>query len=110
MIHNGAAVILGAQEITGYNPYFQNNNFMYFTGVEVPDSILIIDGKHKESILFLVFRRGRLKQKILALTWSIALWNIQALKNVFPSSDLPVIFHNWPQVLMPFIRLLIPKN
>ncbi len=69
MIPDGAAIILGAQEITGYNPYFQNNDFMYFTGVEVPYSILIINRKHKESILFFIFRRGRLKQKILALTW-----------------------------------------
>lgn len=52
MIPDGAAIILGAQEIIGYNPYFQNNDFMYFAGVEIPHSILIVDGKNKESVLF----------------------------------------------------------
>ncbi len=52
MIPDGAAIILGAQDIIGYNPYFQNNDFMYFSGVEIPHSILVIDGKNKESVLF----------------------------------------------------------
>jgi Xaa-Pro aminopeptidase len=51
-IPDGAAIILGAQDIIGYNPYFQNNDFMYFSGVEIPHSILIINGKSKESVLF----------------------------------------------------------
>ncbi len=51
-IPDGAAIILGAQPVTGYHPYFQNNDFMYFCGVDIPDSILIINGKQKESILF----------------------------------------------------------
>lgn len=52
MIPDGATIILGAQDVVGYKPYFQNNDFMYFTGIEIPDAILIIDGKHKESVLF----------------------------------------------------------
>ncbi|MDH5386114.1 MAG: aminopeptidase P N-terminal domain-containing protein, partial [Candidatus Aminicenantes bacterium] len=52
MIPDGAAIILGAQDVIGYNPYFQNNDFMYFTGVEIPHSILIVNGKNKESVLF----------------------------------------------------------
>jgi len=52
MIPDGAVIILGAQDVTGYTAYFQNNNFMYFSGVEIPDSILIIDGKNRESVLF----------------------------------------------------------
>jgi Xaa-Pro aminopeptidase len=52
MIPDGAAIILGAQDVIGYNPYFQNNDFMYFAGVEIPHSILIVDGKNKESALF----------------------------------------------------------
>ncbi|NOR14401.1 MAG: M24 family metallopeptidase [Candidatus Aminicenantes bacterium] len=52
LIPDGAAIILGAQDITGYNPYFQNNDFMYFSGVEIPQSILIINGKQRECVLF----------------------------------------------------------
>ncbi|MHB8093370.1 MAG: aminopeptidase P N-terminal domain-containing protein [Candidatus Aminicenantales bacterium] len=51
-IPDGIAVILGAQPITGYNPYVQNNDFMYFSGVEIPDAILVVDGVNRESTLF----------------------------------------------------------
>ncbi|MFC1724785.1 aminopeptidase P N-terminal domain-containing protein [candidate division KSB1 bacterium] len=46
-ITDGIAVIIGSNEAK------QNSNFIYFTGVEEPFSILIIDGMKKESILFL---------------------------------------------------------
>jgi len=51
-IPDGIAIILGAKARVDYNEYYQNNDFMYFTGVEVPDAVLIIDGVRKESILF----------------------------------------------------------
>ena len=51
-IPDGIAVLLGAKSQVDYNEYYQNNDFMYFTGVEVPDAILIMDGIRKESILF----------------------------------------------------------
>lgn len=51
-IPDGIAVVLGAKPRVDYNEYFQNNDFMYFTGVEVPDAILIMDGIRKESTLF----------------------------------------------------------
>ena len=51
-ISDGVVIILGAQSQPGYNEFYQNNNFVYFTGVEIPNSVLIIDGKRKESVLF----------------------------------------------------------
>lgn len=51
-IPDGVAIILGAQLRVTYNEHYQNNDFMYFTGVEIPNAILIIDGIKKESILF----------------------------------------------------------
>ncbi len=51
-IPDGVAVILGARNVTGYWEFFQNNDFMYFCGVEVPNAVLIIDGVAKESLLF----------------------------------------------------------
>jgi len=50
-ISDGAAVILGAEPRVEYNEYFQNNDFMYLTGVEVPDAVLIVDGVSRESTL-----------------------------------------------------------
>ncbi len=46
-ISDGIALIIGSEGEK------QNSNFIYFTGVETPYSILIIDGMKKESILFL---------------------------------------------------------
>lgn len=51
-IPGGLAVIFGAQNVTGYTEYFQNNDLMYFSGVEIPNSILVIDAVNKDSILF----------------------------------------------------------
>jgi Xaa-Pro aminopeptidase len=51
-IPDGIAVILGARNVTGYWEFFQNNDFMYFCGVDVPNAALIIDGVAKESLLF----------------------------------------------------------
>ncbi len=51
-IPDGIAIVLGAKHRVDYNEYYQNNDFMYFTGVEVPDAILIIDGVRNESTLF----------------------------------------------------------
>jgi len=46
-IPDGIALIIGSEGEK------QNSNFIYFTGVEEPRSILLIDGMKKESILFL---------------------------------------------------------
>lgn len=51
-IPDGAVIILGALPPTGYNEFFQNNDFMYFSGVEIPNAMLIIDGKQKTTTLF----------------------------------------------------------
>ncbi len=52
-IPNGVAVILGATTPVSDNQFFQNNDFYYLTGVDIPNAVLITDGKNKESSLFL---------------------------------------------------------
>jgi Xaa-Pro aminopeptidase len=51
-IPEGVAIILGATTPAGDSHFFQTNDFYYFTGVSVPNAILIIDGLHKESHIF----------------------------------------------------------
>jgi Xaa-Pro aminopeptidase len=51
-IPDGVAIILGVQLRVTYNEHHQNNYFMYFTGVEIPNAILLINGIQKGSILF----------------------------------------------------------
>lgn len=50
-IGDGVAILLGAELTESYTKFRQDNNFYYLTGVEVPDAVLFIDGKNKQSIL-----------------------------------------------------------
>ncbi len=51
-IPDGVSIILSATTPTSDRQFYQNNDFFYFCGVEIPNAVLIIDGIHKESILF----------------------------------------------------------
>ncbi|HMK02771.1 MAG TPA: Xaa-Pro peptidase family protein [Ferruginibacter sp.] len=50
-IGDGVAVLVGAELPEAYIKFRQDNNFYYLSGVEVPDAVLIIDGKNKQSYL-----------------------------------------------------------
>jgi len=51
-IPDGVAIIFGARPIASYYRYSQSNDFMYLTGVGLPDAALIIDGQARSSTLF----------------------------------------------------------
>ena len=50
-IPDGVAILLGATPVTR-GEFFQSNDLMYFAGVEIPNAVLIIDGRSKTSTLF----------------------------------------------------------
>ena len=52
MIPDGIAIFRGATLPEGVSQFFQHNNMMYFTGLEIPDIVLIIDGVKRTSTLF----------------------------------------------------------
>src|ERR1043165_5767817 len=49
----GAALIAGAPETMGFDPFRQNNDFYYLCGVEVPHAYLLIDAARNQSTLYL---------------------------------------------------------
>ncbi len=51
-IPDGVAIILGATTPSGDREFRQGHDFAYFTGVEIPNAYLIIDGLRRESLLF----------------------------------------------------------
>lgn len=51
-IPGSVAIILGAATPASDNQFFQGSDFFYFTGVEIPNAVLIMDGMRKESTLF----------------------------------------------------------
>jgi len=51
-IPDGVAVLLGATTRADDNEFRQGHDFLYFTGLELPDAVLVVDGVRRESILF----------------------------------------------------------
>jgi len=58
-IGDGVAVLQGAAEYPSYVKFRQNNQFYYLTGVEVPRAIVVIDGRSKQTTLFVQPRDER---------------------------------------------------
>src|SRR6266850_2815218 len=58
-IGDGIAIIQGTTETANTLKFRQNNQFFYLTGVEVPRAILLVDGRAKQSTLFLPARNER---------------------------------------------------
>src|SRR3954453_21392747 len=52
-IGDGVAIVLGATEPPGEMPFRQNSQFFYLTGVAEPRAVAMIDGKTKQTTLFL---------------------------------------------------------
>jgi Xaa-Pro aminopeptidase len=53
-IGDGIAILQGTTERPGEQPFRQSNQFFYLTGVSEPRAIALLDGKTKETILFLL--------------------------------------------------------
>ena len=51
-IGDGVAVFLGASTPASDQDFRQGHDFVYLTGVQVPNAYLIVDGLRKESVLF----------------------------------------------------------
>jgi Xaa-Pro aminopeptidase len=51
-IPDGIIIIAGAKSRTDYYPFVQNNNFLYLTGVRIPNAYLVIDPSRNETVLF----------------------------------------------------------
>ena len=66
-VADGAAVVLGAQAPTAYVPFVQSNDFLYLTGVEAPSAALVVDGKRRESVLFLTLTERAARNDGLSL-------------------------------------------
>ena len=52
-IGDGVAIVLGTSEPPGEVPFRQNSQFFYLTGVAEPRAVVIVDGRSKQTTLFL---------------------------------------------------------
>ncbi len=83
-IPDGMAVILGAQPVAGYNPYVQNNDFMYLCGVEISNAILVVDGVTRETVLFFTMDERTAKGEGLSPDLIRKPREITGIEKVFP--------------------------
>jgi Xaa-Pro aminopeptidase len=86
-IPDGIAVILGAQLSGNYYPYFQNNDFFYLTGVEIPDAILVLDGARKSSLLFFTTTEDAARNEGIGLDLVKNPLEVTGVDRVLPYAD-----------------------
>lgn len=53
-IGDGVAILIGTTERPGEQPFRQGNQFFYLTGVAEPRAIAVLDGKTRETTIFLL--------------------------------------------------------
>jgi Xaa-Pro aminopeptidase len=61
-VGDGVAVVSGATEQPNYEKFKQNKHFFYLSGVEVPRALLLIDGRAKQTTLFLPPRNAGMER------------------------------------------------
>jgi Xaa-Pro aminopeptidase len=89
-IPDGIAIILGAKPITSYYSYYQNNDFMYLCGVEVPDAVLVIDGIRKESLLFFTATERSLRNEGISIDLLKNPQEVTGIERILPIEQLNV--------------------
>jgi Xaa-Pro aminopeptidase len=87
-IPDGTAVILGAQPVTNYYDYRQNNDFFYLCGVEAPSAVLIIDGVRKTSLLLFTATERSLRNEGLSIDILKNPQEVTGIDRVMPIEEL----------------------
>jgi len=83
-IPDGVAIILSATTLTSDRQFYQNNDFFYFCGVEIPNAVLIIDAIHKESILFFSISEEEAEGEGISLNLVRNPREVTGIEKVFP--------------------------
>ena len=87
-IPDGVAVILGAQPLTSYHHYYQNNDFLYLCGVEIPNAVLVIDGVQKQTILLYTANERSLRNEGLSIDILKDPTGVTGVDQVLPIEEL----------------------
>jgi len=87
-IPDGVAVILGAQPLTSYHHYYQNNDFLYLCGVEIPNAVLVIDGIKKQTILLFTANERSLRNEGLSIDILKDPTGVTGVDSVLPFEEL----------------------
>jgi Xaa-Pro aminopeptidase len=91
-IPDGIAVIFGAQPIASYYPYFQNNDFFYLTGVEIPNAVLMVDGIRKTSLLFFTTTEAAARNEGISVDLVKNPREVTGIQQVLPYENFTMMF------------------
>lgn len=91
------ALIQGAEEVQCFIIFRQSNTFYYLSGLESPSAYLMLDGKKRETILYLPHRdeeRERVEGQTLAYEDSELIKKITGVEQVRPIEKMATDFTN----------------
>jgi len=88
-IGDGVAIFLGAKTPSSDYQFYQNNDLIYFCGVEIPNAILAIDGQKKESLLFFTMSEREAEGEGLPLSLIREPQKVTGIEKVLPIEQFP---------------------
>ena len=109
-IGNGIAIMQGAELPEAYVKFRQDNNFYYLTGVEVPNAVLIINGKTKTSVLFVPDRiPGDIKDeaRIVPGAEAASLYKMNAVRSL---NNFTSALNGYASLNQPFYLITSPEE
>jgi Xaa-Pro aminopeptidase len=107
---NAIAIVQGAPSVRGFEVFRQSNEFYYLTGLEVPHSYLLIDGRSGKTTLYLPHRdaeRERNEGKQLSAEDADEVKTLTAVDAVY-GSDLMARHFRFLLIRAPFPALYTP--
>ena len=86
-IPDGMLILRGAPLPASFIQFYQYNDLMYFSGVEIPDVILVIDGRERESTLFFTISEDHAKSEGIDLRVVRDPISVTGIEHVLPLED-----------------------
>jgi len=109
-IPDGVAIVLGAMDRTDNYEHYQNNDFVYFSGVEIPNAMLVIDGIRKESVLFFTISKKGARNEGLSLELIEKPVEITGIEKVKPIEDFSSYLSDISRETKTFYTSFIPEE
>jgi len=86
-IPDGLLIIRGAAMPGSFTQFYQYNNFMYLSGIEIPDVVLVIDGRKRESTLFLTISESFARSEGIDLRVVRDPKSLTGIEHVLPAEE-----------------------
>ncbi len=109
-IPDGIAVFLGATTPAGDREFRQGHDFAYFTGIEIPDAYLIIDGVRRESLLFFTIGEKEAEGEGLPLDLIRDPKGITGIEKVLPAEQFGTALTSLSQKTRVFYTMFKPEE